>query len=488
MIYPEYTITFWSFDYILKIASVKAAYPPLGLLTAAALLPGEWDIRLKDLNFEKLEDKDIQWADYVMISAMLVQEKSVLSILPRCRHLGTPVIAGGPLFNGMTEKYLHLVDHLILNEAEMTLPAFLADLKAGTPRKVYRSDRFPDMALSPIPRWDLLKKNAYASLMIQYSRGCPFDCEFCDITILNGRIPRVKPADQFIKEIEFLYEMGWRGYLFVVDDNFIGNKQQLKKMLPLLIRWMAAHRYPFMLFTQVTVNLADDDELMELMVKAGFNFVFIGLETPNEESLEECGKSQNCRRDLVRAIQKIQAAGMHVLGGYIVGFDNDDEEIFARQIAFIQESGVVTAMVGLLTALPKTRLWERLKKENRLIVNSTGDNTDCSVNFIPKMGKEKLIRGYREMYRTLYSYPYFYRRLDRFLEVFRPRRIRRVQKREIKTLLKTIFYLGILGNGASQWYFWKTLFKVMIFHRKSFPDAITQMIYGHHFYKVAKGL
>lgn len=488
MVYPEYPVTFWSFDYILKFVSKQAAYPPLGLLTAAAMLPQDWDIRLIDLNIEKLEAEDIQWADYVMISAMVIQEKSVKAVLEKCRGHGARVIAGGPLFNSFTEKYLPLIDHLVLNEAESTLPPFLADLEAGNPGKVYRSDTFPPLELTPVPRWDLLKVKKYASLMIQCSRGCPFDCEFCDITLLNGRIPRLKSADQFIGEIETLYEMGWRGYVFIVDDNFIGNRAKIKEILHRLIQWMRAHRYPFMFYTQVPVNLAGDDELLELMVEAGFNMVFIGLETPDEESLQECDKRPNRGRDLVADIRKIHAAGIHVMGGYIVGFDNDDEGIFNRQTRFIQESGVVAAMVGLLTAVPNTRLWKRLEAENRLQVNSSGDNTDGTINFIPKMDREKLIAGYREMVRTLYSPRHYYQRLERFLEDFRPRGKRRIQRREIKTLLKSVFYIGVIGNGSPRRYFWKMLFKVVTCRRKSFADAVTLMIYGHHFIEVARRL
>ncbi len=486
MVYPEYPVTFWSFDYVLKLVSKKAAYPPLGLLTVAAMLPGHWDIRLVDMNVEKLKDRDLKWADYVMISAMLIQRKSVHGILQRCRHLGKKVIAGGPLFNSTPEEYLDLADHLILNEAELTLPPFLSDLRTGNLKKVYRTDAFPELDLTPIPRWDLINAKKYATLMIQCSRGCPFDCEFCDITALYGRRPRVKSADQFIAELEAIYDLDWRGNLFVVDDNFIGNKRKIKEMLPRLIEWMKSHQYPFIFLTEASINLADDDELIDLMAEAGFDTVFIGLETPDEVSLKECAKNQNRGRDMVSAIKKLQAAGIQVLGGYIVGFDNDDEGIFSRQIKFIQESGVVTAMVGLLNALPRTKLWQRLHAEDRLETSISGDNTDGTINFIPKMDKETLINGYREIVRTIYSPRYFYRRVCRFLQHYQPRRRRRLQFYEIKAFLKSILYIGILGNGLSQWYYWRMLFKSIFCHRQLFPDAITLMIYGHHFRKVSK--
>lgn len=484
--YPEYPVTFWSFDYALKFISKKAAYPPLGLLTIAAMLPDDWSIRLLDLNIEKLRDRDLEWADYVMISAMLIQKKSALSIMQRCRRLGVKVIAGGPLFNSTPDEFYDLVDHLILNEAELTLPPFLADLNAGSPKKVYRTDTFPEMHLTPIPRWDLIKIEKYATLMIQCSRGCPFDCEFCDITALYGRRPRVKNADQLLAELEAIYQMGWRSSVFMVDDNFIGNKGKIKKMLPRLVQWMKTRGYPFNFITEASINLADDDELIELMGEANFNTVFVGLETPNQESLEECAKNQNCGRDMVAAIKKLQAAGIQVLGGYIVGFDSDDEGIFQRQIKFIQESGVVTAMVGLLNAMPKTKLWQRLQAENRIHLDATGDNTDGTINFSPKMDREILIRGYRKLVRTIYSPRYFYRRVCSFLEHYEPRRKWRVQQRDIKAFFKSIFYLGIMGNGISQWYYWKMLCKLVILDRKSIPDAITLMIFGYHFRKVSK--
>ncbi len=486
MVYPEYPITFWSFKYVLKFVAKKAAFPPLGLLTIAAMLPENWEIRLVDLNIERLSDKDLEWADYVMISAMAVQKKSVQEILERCRYKAIKIIAGGPLFSSTPEAFQDQVDHLILDEAELTLPPFLADLKRGNPKKVYDSSVYPDLSSTPIPRWDLINMKKYVSMMIQFSRGCPFDCEFCDITSLYGRKARLKSADQFMDELEKIYDLGWRNNVFIVDDNFIGNKGKIKKILPRLIRWMKSHEYPFAFLTEASINMADDDELIKLMGEAGFDTVFIGLESPDEGSLKECSKVQNCGRDLIASIKKIQAVGIQVLGGYIVGFDNDDEGIFSRQIKFIQESGVVTAMVGLLNAAPNTRLWHRLKSENRLQVSSSGDNTDGTINFIPRMDKEKLLEGYRKIVRTIYSPRYYYQRACKFLEQYQPQRKRRLKKDEVKAFVKSLFYLGVLGNGVSQWYFWKMLFKSATCYRKSFAEAMTLMVYGYHFRKIAK--
>ncbi len=486
LIYPEIPATFWSFRHVLKFVSKRAAYPPLGLLTVAAMLPDDWDIRLVDMNIEKLRQRDLEWADCVMVSAMLVQRQSTLDVLRECRDLGLRLIAGGPLFNSTPDEYLDLVDHLILNEAELTLPPFLADLEKGTTKKVYRSDAFPPLRLTPIPRWDLAKMNKYGAMLVQASRGCPFNCEFCDITVLNGRKPRVKPAAQLVCELNTLYDLKWRGTVFFVDDNFIGNKRKIKAMLPALAEWMKARRYPFTFLTEASINLADDDELIELMGEAGFSAVFVGLETPDDSGLQECSKNQNCGRDLTAAVQRLQAAGLQVHGGYIVGFDSDDEGIFSRQIKFIQESGVVTAMVGLLQVLPRTRLWERLKAEKRLSSGLTGENTDGTVNFIPRMDRDKLIAGYRKMVRTIYSPRYFYQRVSRFLEKYQPRRPQKIRAADVKAFIKTIFFLGILGNGASQWYYWKMLFKSLIFYRGSFAEAMTLMAYGYHFRKIAR--
>ncbi len=486
LVHPEYPATFWSFKHVLPFVAKKAAYPPLGLLTVAGMLPREWVLRLVDLNVDKLKDQDIEWADMVMVSAMMVQKPSVLRVLERCRQKGVRTAAGGPLFTSAEDDFKDLVDHLILGEAEISLPPFLADLAENRAEPVYRAAQFPDLTQTPVPRWDLIPIRKYATLMIQSSRGCPFNCEFCDITNLFGRVPRLKTAERLIGELDVMYSMGWRGNIFFVDDNFIGNKGQIKKILPELIAWMKARNYPFTFLTEASINLSDDEELIELMVEAGFDTVFIGLETPNEQSLRECEKSQNLKFDMLAAIEHLQAAGIQVLGGYIVGFDNDDETIFSRQIKFIQESGVVTAMVGLLNALPNTKLWQRLKEENRLLLGSSGDNTDGTINFIPKMDKDTLIQGYRKVVRTIYSPRQFYRRVSRFLEKYQPRRRRRMTFAEFKAFLRSLLYLGVLGNGVTQWYYWKMLVKSAIFHRKAFSEAVTLMIYGYHFRKVAK--
>lgn len=486
MVYPQYPDTFWSFKYALKYISKKSAFPPLGLLTVAALLPKDWNIRLLDLNVNKLKDKDLNWADYIMISAMLIQKKSVYEILNRCIPLNKKVIAGGPLFIAASEEFMPLVDHMILNEAENTLPEFLKDLDNGCPKKIYRSTGYPELTTTPIPRWDLINIRNYASLMVQYSRGCPFNCEFCDITSMYGHKTRFKDTDQFLSELQALYDIGWRDSVFIVDDNFIGNIKAIKDMLKELIEWLKIHDYPFGFFTEASLNIVDDEELIDLMVKAGFDQIFIGLETPNTNSLMECSKNQNLKFDMTAAIRKLQSSGIEVLGGYIIGFDSDDDKIFDRQISFIQESGVVTAMVGILSALPNTKLWQRLKKENRLELVATGDNTDGSINFIPKMNKEVLIKGYQKIIKTIYSPRKYYQRISQFLKYYKPAKNRRISAERIKALLKSIFYIGILGNGITQIYYWRLLIKTLILHRRSFAEAMTLIIYGQHFRKISR--
>jgi len=482
LVYPEYPATFWSFKHVLRLVSKKAAYPPLGLLTVASLLPEGWEKRLIDMNITALKDEDLKWADYVFISAMIVQKESVKKLIKRCKDFDVKIVAGGPLFTAGFEEF-DGVDHFVLNEAEITLPLFLKDLENGCANKIYSSHVKPDITKTPIPSWDLINMRNYATMPIQYSRGCPFDCEFCDIIELNGRIPRTKDEDQLIKELDTLYDRGWRGPVFIVDDNFIGNKAKVKKLLPSIIRWMRERNYPFSFFTEASINIAHDDELMKLMIEAGFNKVFIGIETPLEESLEECNKIQNKKLDMLNLIKKIQNYGMEVLGGFIVGFDSDPPSIFEKQINFIQNSGVVTAMVGLLNAIPGTKLYNRLKNEGRLINNSSGNNTDGSLNFIPKMDYKVLINGYKRILDTIYSPQEYYERIFTFLKEYKPSRRRRMPLiDDFKAFIKSIWFLGVLWKERK--YYWKTIIKGLFKYPKAFPEAVTLTIYGFHFRKV----
>jgi radical SAM superfamily enzyme YgiQ (UPF0313 family) len=485
LVYPRYPDTFWSFRHALRIAGKKANFPPLGLLTVAAMLPQEWDKKLVDMNVTPLSDKDIRWADYVCISAMVVQRDSVREVIGRCKAFGTKIVAGGPLFFSEYE-YFEEVDHLVLGEAEVTLPPFLEDLEKGYAKHIYTSKERPDITKTPLPLWSLLDIKKYSSMSIQYSRGCPYNCEFCDIIILNGNVPRTKSKEQIIAELDALCNRGWRDSIFVVDDNFIGNKRKLKKeILPAIIEWQKERKYPTSLFTEASINLADDEELMRLMVEAGFDMVFIGIETTNEESLAECSKNQNRGRDLVASVKKIQNHGFQVQGGFILGFDSDPASIFRSQINFIQKSGIVTAMVGLLNAPPGTRLYQRLKKENRLLEGISGDNTDCSMNFIPKMDRETLIDGYKNILATIYSPGEYYKRVKIFFKDYKPKRKKRVSQLQfwhIWAFFRSVWFLGV--RDRERLHYWRFFISTVLKRPQHFPLSMVLAIYGFHFRQV----
>ncbi len=484
LVYPKNPDTFWSFKYALRFIFKKATNPPLGLLTVASLLPDEWEKRLIDMNVSKLRDRDVEWADYVFISASTIQTKSVDEIITRCQVKKVKVVAGGPLFTSSQDEYEH-VEHLVLNEAEITLPRFLDDLRRGAAQHKYTCDEWADITNTPGPAWDLIDIRKYASMSIQYSRGCPFDCDFCDIPMLYGHKPRIKDTEQVIAELQSIFDRGWRGTVFFVDDNFISNKRGLKKkVLPAIAEWMKKMKYPFTFFTQASVNLADDEELMNLMVQAGFDTVFVGIETPDEESLSECGKRQNKNRNLIACVKKIQRFGLQVQGGFIVGFDNDPLTIFERQIQFIQNSGIVTAMVGLLNAVRGTKLYKRLRKENRLLTDVSGDNTDCSINFIPKMHRATLMKGYRSIVKTIYDPDQFYARVQRFLKNYKPvhQGLTRVSFTEVKAFIMSIFVLGV--KEKERFHYWRLFLWSLCNRPRLAPLAVTLAIYGFHFRKV----
>jgi len=484
LVSPKYPDTYWSFKHALKFISKKATNPPLGLMTVSAMLPDDWDKKLVDLNVTALHDADILWADYVFISAMSVQSDSASQVIERCQHHQKKIVVGGPHFTGDPGKYMH-VDHLILNEAEITFTQFLEDLRNSRPRKIYQTEEYADMHLSPPPDYSLIDPTKYAQLNIQYSRGCPYNCEFCEITALLGRKFRTKTTQQILHELENIYQVGFRGNVFFVDDNFIGNRKKLRNdVLPSLIKWNEKHDHPFTFTTEASINLSDDTELMDLMALAGFVKVFVGIETPDEASLKECDKKLNIKRDLVECVNQIQSAGMEVTAGFIVGFDNDKPGIFQRQIDFIQQSGIITAMVGLLNAPNKTRLFERLSKEGRIIQNSDGNNTNFSINFIPKMDKDVLLEGYQTILNSIYSGKAYYQRVIRFLKDYQPRANVRpgITIEKILALMRSMLLLGVLRKG--QVYYWR-LFLWSLFNRpKLFPLAITYSIYGYHFRKV----
>jgi radical SAM superfamily enzyme YgiQ (UPF0313 family) len=483
LISPATPPTFWSFRHVLRLASRRSAFPPLGLLTVAAMLPADWNLRLIDLDVSRLQDSDLDWADWVLLSGMIIHADSCHAVASRCAARGKPVIAGGPLFTTGSEQFPE-IGHFVLGEAENVMPRLVGDMIAGTVRERYESDVKPDLARTPIPRWDLIRFKDYVMTSVQFSRGCPFDCEFCDIIVMYGRTPRAKAPEQVLGELDALVDAGWRESIFIVDDNFIGHKTKAKALLRALIDWRRRRgvRIPFT--TEASLNLVDDEELLSLMVQAGFKKVFFGIETPVAESLAECGKIPNSGRDLAAAVKTIQRSGIEVMGGFIVGFDSDEPNVFERQLAFIQETGIVTAMVGLLNALPKTRLFTRLSAEGRILRQTTGNNLDAVLNFVPKLDCDVLLDGYRSLVKRLYSPGPYYRRAMTFLRTYRREGPRaRPSRTDIGAFLKSLWVLGVRSRGRRA--YWSFFLRSLLFHRRKFAEAMNLAILGHHFRKVA---
>lgn len=483
LVYPQTPDTFWSFKYVLRFVSKRAAFPPLGLLTVAAMLPVGWRLKLVDTNVERLTDNDLRWADYVMISAMIVHKSSVREIAHRCREFGKPIIAGGPLFTTGHADFPE-IQHFVLGEAEAVMPELVEEMTRGTVRHHYQASGRPDVTNVPAPRWDLVDLRHYVTMAVQFSRGCPYDCEFCDIIIMNGRVPRTKTPTQLIAELENLRVRGWKEMVFVVDDNFIGNKSQTKALLNEMIAWRAATRAEMGFLTEASVNLVDDEGLCRLMVQAGFKKVFVGIESPSIQSLEECRKLQNRGRDLASSIKRLQQSGLEVMGGFIVGFDSDESDIFRRQFELIQHSGVVTAMVGLLTALPQTRLYHRLLREGRLEAESTGNNTQAALNFKPRLDREFLVNGYRELMKKLYEPRTYYQRVRTFLEHYQPCGPRlRLSRRDFQAFLKSFWLLGVWHRGRRA--YWRFFVSTLLRRPSQFRRAMEFAIIGYHFRRVA---
>jgi radical SAM superfamily enzyme YgiQ (UPF0313 family) len=482
LIYPEFPDTFWSFKHALRFVRKRASLPPLGLLTVAAMLPEGWDRRLVDLNVQSLTQADLAWADMAFVSAMAVQRSSATAAIARCKAAGLRVVAGGPLFINETDQF-DGVDHFVLNEAELTLPAFLIDLQNGSAQRVYSTQEFADIQQTPAPAWELADLKRYATMAVQFSRGCPYNCDFCNVTVLLGHRPRLKTAEQIVTELDRLYQLGWRESVFFVDDNLIGNKRVLKEsLLPALIEWRKG-KTGMTFHTEASINLADDEQLMSMMAEAGFNMVFIGIETPSEESLAECGKKHNRHRDLIEDVKRIQRHGLEVQGGFIIGFDSDTPSIFQRQIEFIQQSGIVTAMVGLLQAPMGTRLYQRLAQEGRILGVFSGDNVDGMTNIIPRMNLEVLHKGYQAVVHTIYAPANYYARVRTFLREYKaPKVTVPIDFEHILALFRSILQLGIVGKERLE--YWKLFFWTLFRRPRLFPLAITFSIYGYHFRQV----
>ena len=488
LVYPKFPDTFWSFKHALKFVRKKSSSPPLGLLTIANMLPTDWELKLVDMNVGRLKKKDLMWANFVFISGMTIQRDSAKEVIRLSNEMGVQVVAGGPLFTTEYEDF-EGVDHFILNEAEITLLDFLNDLKAGHPKRIYQTKEFADMHETPPPLWNLINFKHYATMSVQYSRGCPFNCDFCNVTALLGHRMRLKSSAQILTELDSLYESGWRSGIFFVDDNLIGNKHMLKEdLLPALIKWRK-DKSGIYFHTEVSINLADDPELMRLMVLAGFNQVFIGIETPDESNLEECSKRQNLNRDMLADVKRIQNAGMQVQGGFILGFDNDTPSTFKRMIEFIQKSGIATAMVGILQAPIGTILYERMRKAGRLIKNFSGDNVDGATNIITRMNIDQLKERYRKLIRHIYSPEQYYQRVkillqEYDLQKFKPHINFDMIWRNANALINSIFKLGIFGKERKQ--YWNLFFWAIFKKPRLFPLAITYSIYGYHFRKMTE--
>jgi radical SAM superfamily enzyme YgiQ (UPF0313 family) len=479
LVYPEFPDTFWSYTHALRLVGKRALLPPLGLLTVAAMLPPHWGKKLVDLNVTPLTDAELEWADCVFISAMVVQREAARQTIARCKAAGKTVVAGGPLF-AMAYAIFEQVDHFVLSEGELAMAQLAQDLERGCARRTYRSREYADLRTSPTPLWGLLDLRHYQTIGVQFSRGCPYDCEFCNVTALLGRRPRTKTGEQIIAELESLYQHGFRGPVFFVDDNLIGHRPALKDdLLPALRRWQKT-RGPMSFMTQASINLADDPALVREMVEAGFDAVFVGIETPDADDLAECHKSQNTNRDLVEDVRRLQRAGLEVWGGFIVGFDHDTPAIFQRQVDFIERSAIVTAMVGMLQAPPGTRLAERLRRESRLVGIASGDNTDGTTNIVPTMGMESLSQGYRWLLDQLYAPKPYYRRVKSFLREFRPSRSGSgLTLARLRALAGSLYYQGLLSS--ERWQYWGLLLWTLLNRPARLPEAVRLAVCGYHF-------
>jgi radical SAM superfamily enzyme YgiQ (UPF0313 family) len=488
LIYPEVPETYWSYKHALAFVGKKALMPPLGLATIAAMIPDHFDIRIIDLNVERVSASELAGAELILVSAMIVQKESLKRLIGRCNAAGTPVVLGGPYATSCHEQ-ISGVAHFVLGEAEQTFPQFLADYQAGGAQPVYQCERRPDIGRAPVPRFDLLQMHYYDTLPIQFSRGCPFNCEFCDIVHLFGHKSRTKDPRQFIAELDAAYATGFRGSLFIVDDNFIGNKRAVKELLVAVIGWQQEHGYPFNFSTEASLNLADDRELLSAMVTAGFGMAFLGIESPVAESLVGAGKQQNLRRDTRERVRAIQEAGIEVTGGFIIGFDSDPPSIFDQQIRFVQELAVPTAMVGLLMALPNTRLYDRLKREGRMLSDSNGNNThDTLLNFIPRMPAAELEAGYNRVIRSIYTPRRYFARCIELLRRYPPLKrarglAKRIEWREVQGFVRSLLRQTFSAYGPMY-------IRFMLRALRLRPDLIvrivTMAIQGHHHFVMTR--
>ena len=491
LIYPEFPDTYWSFKHALAFLGKRAAQPPLGLMTVAALLPATWNKRLVDTNVERLRDRDLAWADVVLLSGMHIQRDSLVAIVDRCRARGLRTIVGGPIASSLSPADVR-ADHIVIGESETLIADLARDLEQGVAKPVYQAAERPEMSTSPLPDLSLIKMHRYSTLAVQYSRGCPFNCEFCDIIEIYGRRPRTKAVAQVLAELDQLRAAGWRESVFIVDDNFIGNKARAKELCVALAQWRNQHKTNFDFNTEASLNLADDPELMQLMKDAGFTSVFLGIETPDESGLIASNKLQNTRRSLLNSVATIQSYGLQVMGGFILGFDTDRDDIFDRMVEFIQKSGIPIAMVGLLQAMPGTQLFRRLRREGRILDTGHGDNTGDKLNFLPHMDAARLIEGYRSVLRRIYSSAAYYERVKLYLSRTHPRSEVRSSRQQwltrgnVRAFVTSILRQGVFGR--QRWSYWKFLLTVATRYRHCIGAAMTLAVMGYHFQVMTRRL
>ncbi|MEC7754975.1 B12-binding domain-containing radical SAM protein [Roseivirga sp. UBA1976] len=492
--YPIFPTSFWSFEKAVQGMGKKAFMPPLSLVTVAALLPQEWNFKLRDRNIESVTEEDWEWADMVMFSGMIAQKEDFLGQIREAKRRGKPVAVGGPYATSLPNDMLDAgADFLVLDEGEYTIGLFVDALSRGEASGIFRSKDKPDVTLSPVPRYDLLQLDAYFLMAIQYSRGCPFRCEFCDIIILYGRKPRTKTFSQVQAELDILFELGWRGGIFFVDDNFIGNKRTVKPFLEKLIDWQTTNGYPFSFTTEASIDMAHDDELLELMVMSKFSTVFIGIETPDTDSLTLTLKHQNNRQPMNESLEKIAKSGLRIMAGFIIGFDDEKKGAGERVFQFATENAIPGVTFSMLQALPGTALWDRLKENGRLLDDANLNQTTL-LNFVPTRPIEDIAKEYVEAFWKLYDPKVYLKRVfDHFMMVGQARvhsdpELRAQLKNRHKTDfdfkgvlfgLKMLFKLGFIRS--TRFVFWKYLYLMFKKNPGGIGNFFTFAVFMEHF-------